>query len=173
VIALSGPQDVGGVVAVTMTFDGTWGGPGANQSWVQMQSGPGFDGVGFASSNQSTMGLFSYIDNLLYGDRVDQCINCTYTLGDKFTFAITSFLPFLAGAQTVQYAAQIEISTQGAFIDGSHTATFSIDVPNGFTYSSALNFTDSIGSVPEPATLALVGFALAAIPAASARRRRR
>jgi len=51
-IDLSGPSDVGGVVAVTMTFDGTYGGAGDNASFFQLASGPGFDGIKVARADE-------------------------------------------------------------------------------------------------------------------------
>ena len=152
-ISLAGPQDVAGVVTVTSTFDGTWGGPGANLSFMQIQSGPGFDGIGFATSDPNLRGDFGFTDNLLHGQSVDLCNNCTYSIDEDFLVTVTASMPFAAGATSVTYAAQIILSTQGAYIDGSQTATFAIDVPDGFSYSSTFNFAEPI---PEPSTWALM-----------------
>lgn len=162
-IELSGPQDVGGVVAVTMTFDGTYGSP-ENASLLQIASGPGVDGqLGFATSDTALRGDFGITDSAFYGQALQFCYNCTYTFGDDFLISVTAYLPFDAGDTSVFYAAQITMGTQGGFIDGSHTAVFSIDVPEGFTYSSALRFTEPVGpSIPEPGTLGLLAAALGA-----------
>ena len=66
---------------------------------------------------------------------------------------MTAVLPFTAGQSFVDYAARLEIATRGGIIDASHTALFSIQVPEGFTYSSALAFQ---APVPEPSTYGML-----------------
>jgi hypothetical protein len=164
-VDIFGPTDVAGVAAITMNFDGTYGGTGANLSYFQLQSGAGLTGglAGFAALDQSLRGLFDFSDDPIYGRVLHGCTNCTYSVADDFIISITTYIPFAAGATSVQYAAQIEIQAQGTSIDGSNTATFSISLPEGFTYSSALNFVESTGPtpVPEPSSLLLAALALA------------
>jgi hypothetical protein len=146
-VNIFGPTDVAGVAAITMNFDGTYGGTGANSSYFQLQSGAGLTGglIGFAALDPSLRGLFDFSDDPIYGQVLHGCTNCAYSIGNDFLISITTYIPFEAGATSVQYAAQIEILAQGTSIDGSNTATFSISLPEGFTYSSALNFVESTG----------------------------
>lgn len=163
-IDLSGPQDVAGVVAVTMTFDGTYDAP-ENSSLLYVSSGPGADSViGFTTSDPSLRGDFGFTDNAVHGQTLQFCYNCTYSIGDDFLITVTAYLPFDAGDTSVFYAADVTMGIQGGSIDGFDTAVFSIVVPEGFTYSSDLMFTDlDPHSVPEPGILALLVAALAAM----------
>ncbi len=163
-IFLNGPSAVPGLVAVTMTFDGLYGGPGDNASNFNIFSGLGFGGRGFATNDPTQTGVFSLLDFLSTGQALQKCTNCSYLIDDNFLISVTAYLPFAAGAHSVNYAAQILLSTQGrSFIDGSHTATFSIAVPDGFTYSSELAFTNAVIAVPEPGIFSLMALGLFAL----------
>jgi len=161
-IEIFGPKDLDGVFAITMTFNGVRGAP-LNNSYIYVQSGPGVaGGRGFSTSDPTLRGDIGFQDHALYGESINFCSNCNYSIGDDFLITVTAYLPFKAGDQSVSYAAQIDLFTQGGFIDGSHTAVFSIVVPDGFTYSSALKFASP---VPEPETgaMLLVGLAMIAL----------
>jgi hypothetical protein len=171
IIWLDGPEDTAGSVAVTMTFTGSYGGPG-DGSQILLQSGPGIDtvGVGFASGDPEDRGLFRLTDSFVYG-RSYECLNCTYSATDVFPISITAYLPFEAGAEFVRYSAQIDLYTSAliggtSFIEGFNTALFSISVPQGFTYTSPLNFVNDDGDVPTipvPPTGLLFALGLASI----------
>lgn len=147
-INLSGPANVGGVVAVTMQITGSYGCCGAmNYGQIYVQSayvdGPGLRCCGTSDPALRGDFIIGELGPNPAGDLV--CNNCTYTSGSYFPITVTAYLPFDAGQTSVRYAANVLLSTaadigSSSFIDALNTATFSIEVPPGFTYSSALAF---------------------------------
>lgn len=171
-INLSGPQTLGGIVAVTMTFDGQYSGLGSN-AFFQVQTGAGIDGQrGFAAQDTAQRGYFDFRDSAVYGQTLNACTNCSYSIGNDFLISVTTFLPFMPGDTRVIFAAQLLLETQGGFIDGMNTATFSITTPASFTYSSNLMFSPP-SAVPAPGSLPLMLAGLAVIALARAQGRRR
>ncbi len=172
-IDLFGPGDVGGVVAVTMHITGDLGLTDGAAIQIQAQSGPGLDtpGVGFASTGPNLRGEF-----LLTTDSLDSltCRNCTFDPNHYFPISVTAFLPFNPGDDAVHYSAQLHLKAAGnaihssAFVDASHTALFSIVVPDGFTFSSAL----AVTAVPEPQIYGLLLAGLGFVGYAARRRTR-
>ncbi|HEX2009852.1 MAG TPA: hypothetical protein VJN44_02835, partial [Roseateles sp.] len=148
--------------AVTMRFDGSYGGAGQNLSLFSISSGPGFDGIGFATSDPNLRGEFGFSDHVIFGQSIDRCNHCSHSIGDRFLISVTAYLPFNPGDSEVIYAAQIELLTQGSFIDGASTAVFSIEMPAQFSYASALTFT-AAPAVPEPSRSTLLAAGLATV----------
>jgi len=160
-IFLNGPSNVGGNVLVTMNVNGNWS-PGSLNAFNEITAsagnwtGPGTPYGGYTGLSENT-GVFQITENTLNGVTSRdffRCENCTYSVGSApFPFSVTAVLPFTAGQSFVDYAARLEIATRGGIIDASHTALFSIQVPEGFTYSSALAFQ---APVPEPSTYGML-----------------
>lgn len=169
-INLVGPSDVGGVVAVTMHLAGDYGISGAvggGMVTVDIETGPGRNvpGPGFASGDASVRGDFAF--RIIDSPQILGCDNCSYDPSSIFPISVTAYLPFNAGDDFVRYSADLTFDARGralnssAFVDASHTALFSIDVPDGFSYSSALSFVSPTSSVPIPGTITLVVLGLA------------
>ena len=181
-INLIGPQDTAGVVAVTLSFDGTYS-QGTTTNRLQIATGPGTDGSrGFPVSGTDSLGFFdwqSYGASHI-GGYVSKCNDCSYNYGNGSIHAsTTAYLPFDAGATSVIFAANIYMSSFGSLqaeslFDGSHTATFSVAVPDGFTYSTDLAVRGDAapsGQMPEPSSLALFGVSGLALGWSQRRRR--
>lgn len=160
-IFLNGPTNVGGSVLVTMNVNGNWT-PGSFSAYNEILAqggnwiGPGFAYGGFTAI-PGTTGLFQVSESTTNGTTSRDffaCENCSYGGGSSaFPFSVTSVLPFTPGQSFVDYAARLQLDTKGGAIDASHTATFSILMPEGFTYSSALAFQ---APVPEPSTYGML-----------------
>jgi hypothetical protein len=163
-------------VTMTVTGDSGWGDAVYGQVRVLAESGVGlgtFPPRGFTGSP----GSFGFIDYVIQSWSIppapQSCLNCTFTAGELFDFSITAILPFDIGSTYVDYAVQLMISAHwGSFVDAFGTARFSINLPDGMGYSSALTFIDEPTSVvPAPGTGLLV--VASAIPLWMSRRRRR
>jgi len=157
-VNLAGPQGLGGVVAVTLTFDGAYS--DFARTRFQLQTGAGLDGMrGFANLDSNHRGFFDFSRDDVYGSVLSGCTNCTYSFsGGNYVIGVTTLLPFNPGDSSVIFAAQILVESAGGFIDGMSTATFAIGVPSQFTYTSNLRF-QPVTPIPEPsiALLLVVG----------------
>lgn len=156
-IFLNGPTDVGGNVLVTMNVNGTWTSGSVNAfNEVVATSGYGLGSVGRASMPDSfgDFGLFETTVSGVTTRDMYLCHNCSGASNPGvFPLSVTAVLPFSAGQSFVDYTAQLALNTRGGLIDASHTATFSILMPEGFSYTSALAFQ---APVPEPSTYGML-----------------
>jgi PEP-CTERM motif len=161
-IYLFGPSDIGGEVTITMHVSGSYEvGSYVNASNVltkgfvqvygDIEQYPGNPQAGGHFSQQETSvgsGQLSF----------DPFVTIAFNPGQAY-IDFSAYLGGYAGYEAV--------------LDFSHTATFDIVVPEGFTYSSDLHFgPPSAASVPEPSTLAIFGGALVAVRALRRRGRR-
>jgi hypothetical protein len=166
-IFLSGPAAVAGEVYVTMSTTGIFdlGTTTIAVGQIQGSTGqraPGAFNIGRTGDVQN-FGSFVFSEGVTGGPHVTQCTHCSYTDGTIFPFETTATLPFAAGATFVDYTAQLVVGLNGSngVIDASNSAHFSIVVPDGFTYSSALAFQNVTTPVPEPSSVALLFSGLA------------
>ena len=103
------------------------------------------------------------------GGEVQQCIACTvngqafapntivrYSMPSIFDITLTAQLPYMldaAGKGTLDWVASLQLLAGNGTVNALDPTTFSITLPLGVTYSSALSFA---APVPEPETYALV-----------------
>lgn len=157
-IFLNGPSNVGGSVIVTMNVNGSWtmgSFNGTNEVLAQSGNwvGPTSPYGGFANT-PGARAQINVSESTIVGRYDFSCINCSGgTSSGAFPFSLHTSLPFSAGQSFVDYATRINLFTVGGIIDATNTATFSIQVPEGFTYSSALTFQ---APVPEPSTYGML-----------------
>lgn len=175
-IFLNGPSNVGGNVLVTMNVSGNWS-PGSVNAFngILAQAGNWLgppNAYGGFTGQPGTTGVFQVFDETINGvtsRSFYDCQNCNFGGGTSaFPVSVSALLPFSPGQSFVDYAARLEVYTRGGIIDASHSASFSIILPQGFTYTSALAF--QTAPVPEPSTYGMLVAGLG-ILACVARRR--
>jgi hypothetical protein len=169
-IFLSGPAAVAGEVYVTMSTTGIFdlGTTAIAIGQIQGSTGqraPGAFNIGRTGDVQN-FGSFVFNEGVTGGPHVSQCTHCSYTDGTIFPFETTATLTFAAGnIRRLPAPLVVGLNASNGVIDASNSAHFSIVVPDGFTYASALAFQNVTTAVPEPSSVALMfgGLALTTV----------
>ena len=157
-IVISGPVTVG-TATITMTVHGTW----QVGSWLDPHS---------HLVQTGNAQLDAYLYRMFYDVTppgvVEDHLIFTSIGNGNINETLVKNIPFdLSSDPIIQLAAELRATANNqATMDLSHTATFSITVPEGDTYSTILG---SAASVPEPASISVLS--LGAIILALQRRR--